>query len=65
MRLLLLWLLPDLLTSKLAALSEAQTHWLARKAGIYAGMHEFLAGLCPCSVDLDLGDEDLEQVSSA
>lgn len=36
-----------MLTDLLVRLSIAQAHWLARKLGIYDGMHDFLE-MCPC-----------------
>lgn len=46
--LLLSLLVPDLLTSKLGALTEAQSHWVATKLGIFDGMHDWLRDFCPC-----------------
>lgn len=48
-----------MLTFLLGRLSVAQAHWIARKAGIYEGLHDFMHGMCPCQVDLDPGDDDL------
>lgn len=53
------WLLPDLLTARMNSLTVAQSHWLAYKLGVYEGLHDWLE-MCPCFIDLDLGDADLE-----
>lgn len=49
-----------MLTHLLGMLSINQTHWMARRLKVYAGLHEFMHGFCPCSVDYDLGEDDLD-----
>lgn len=59
------WLLiPDLLTSRLAALSDDQRHRVARRMGIFEGMHDFLEGFCGCELFPDLGEEDLDDLAA-
>lgn len=48
-----------MLTDLLGRLSVARAHWLARRLGIYEGLHGWLHGFCPCQVDLDCGEDDL------
>lgn len=42
-----------MLTIWLERLSITRAHWIARKLGIYEGMHEFMHGFCPCAHDED------------
>jgi hypothetical protein len=59
----LLW--PDLLTSHLTRLDLAQTHWVARRLGIYEGLHDWLHGMCPCQVELDPDELDPDELEDA
>lgn len=48
-----------MLTYLLAKLTVAQAHAIARWAGIYDGLHDWLHGFCPCQVSaLALEDDD-------
>lgn len=51
-------LVPDALTSKMTQLTVDEAHWLARKLGVFDGMHEFLHGFCPCQTDLGIDDDE-------
>lgn len=48
------------LTHGLSRLSIPHTHWIAKRLGIYEGLHDFLHGFCPCQVELGFDDEYAE-----
>jgi hypothetical protein len=51
------------LTHLLAQLPITLAHRIQRWLGLFDGMHDWLEGFCPCSVEL--GDEDYFQAMAA
>lgn len=53
-----------MLSHLLTRLPARISHWIQQRIGVFAGMHDWLE-LCPCLVDLDPGEGDLEQAFAA
>jgi hypothetical protein len=54
---------PVLLTDWLDA-PDALKCWVFEKLGVHQGMAEMCPGWCPCAVDMDPGEADLELIAA-